>query len=181
MLKQIFPFAFLIAFHFAQLSQASESQRLLDDLSSAQTLGEAQPIIAALWDTWTNAHQNDEEKVLMLKGMSAMNAGRLDAAEKIFGDLIAINTEFTEAWNKRATVRFMLWKFEESRADVYEVLKREPRHFGAISGLGMINLRLGQLEKAMQSYEKLRRVFPASPEAERYILIIRKELGITDL
>ena len=75
----------------------------------------------------------------------------------------------------------MLWKFEESRADVYEVLKREPRHFGAISGLGMINLRLGELDKAMQSYEYLRRVFPASPEAERYIPIIRKELGRTDL
>ena len=181
MLKLIFAFAFLIAFHFAQFSQANESQRLLDDLSSAQTLGEAQPIVSALWDTWTNAHQNDKEKALMLMGISAMNAGRLDTAEKIFGDLIFINTEFTEAWNKRATVRFMLRKFEESRADVYEVLKREPRHFGAISGLGMINLRLGQLEKAMQSYEKLRRVFPASPEAERYILIIRKELGITDL
>ena len=181
MLKLIFAFAFLIAFHFAQPAPANESQSLLDDLSSAQTLGEAQPIIAALWDTWINAHQSDEEKALMFRGMSAMNAGRLDAAEKIFGDLIAVNTEFTEAWNKRATVRFMLWKFEESRADVYEVLKREPRHFGAISGLGMINLRLGELDKAMQSYEYLRRVFPASPEAERYIPIIRKELGRTDL
>ena len=181
MLKPIFYLSFLILFHFAQPAQANESQSLLDDLSSAQTLGEAQPIIAALWDAWTNAHQTDEEKGLMQRGMSAMNAGRLDAAEKIFGDLIAANTEFTEAWNKRATVRFMLWKFEESRADVVEVLKREPRHFGAISGLGMISLRLGQLEEAMQSYETLRIVFPASPEAERYIPIIRKELGITDL
>ena len=181
MLKLIFIYAYLIAFHFAQPVQANESQSLLDDLSSAQTLSDAQPIIAALWDAWINAHQSDEEKALMLRGMSAMNAGSLAAAEKIFGDLIEVNREFTEAWNKRATVRFMLWKFEEARADVYEVLKQEPRHFGAISGLGMINLRLGQLEKAMQSYEKLRRVFPASPEAERYIPIIRKELGITDL
>ena len=180
-LKLIFSFAFLVIFHLAQLAQATESQSLLDDLSSAQTLGEAQPIIAALWDTWTNAYQNDEEKALMVRGMSAMSAGRLDVAEKIFGDLIAVNTEFTEAWNKRATVRFMLWKFEESRADVFEVLKREPRHFGAISGLGMINLRLGRLKEAMKSYETLRRVFPASPEAERYIPIIRKELGMTDL
>ena len=181
MLKPIFSLAFLILFHLAQPAQANQSQNLLDDLSSAQTLGEAQTIIAALWDVWTNAHQSDEEKGLMLRGMSAMNEGRLDAAEKIFGDLIAVNAEFTEAWNKRATVRFMLWKFEESRADVFEVLKREPRHFGAISGLGMINLRLGQLEEAMQSYETLQRVFPASPEAQRYIPIIRKKLGITDL
>ncbi|NDD10639.1 MAG: hypothetical protein EB086_13430, partial [Rhodobacteraceae bacterium] len=90
-----------------------------------------------------------------------MNAGQLKEAEQIFGDLIAVNADFTEAWNKRATVRFMLWKFEESRDDVFEVLKREPRHFGAISGLGMINLRLGDLKGAMQSYETLRRVFPA--------------------
>ena len=63
MLKLICAFAFLIAFHFAQPAQANESQSLLDDLSSAQTLGEAQPIIAALWDTWINAHQSDEEKL----------------------------------------------------------------------------------------------------------------------
>ena len=181
MFKPFLTLVFLVVFHLTQPVQAKESQSLLDDLSSAQTLSEAQPIITALWDSWTNAHQSDKEKALMFRGMAAMNAGQLNEAEQIFGDLIAVNADFTEAWNKRATVRFMLWKFEESRDDVFEVLKREPRHFGAISGLGMINLRLGDLKGAMQSYETLRRVFPASPEAERYLPIIRQELGLTDL
>ena len=160
---------------------ASGGQSLLDDLADSKTLSEAQPIIAAIWDTWTQAHDNNIEKVLMERGISAMNAGRLKEAEMLFGELIDRNADFTEAWNKRATVRFMLWNFEASREDVFEVLRREPRHFGAISGLGLIYLRLGALEDALESYKSLQSVFPASPEAQRYIPLIRKKLGLSDL
>ena len=160
---------------------ASASQSLLDDLADAQTLSDARPIIAALWDTWIKAHDNNIEKSLMERGIRAMNTGRLKEAEMVFSELIDQNASFIEAWNKRATVRFMLLKFEASRNDVFEVLKREPRHFGAISGLGLIYLRLGALEDALASYETLQSVFPASPEAQLYIPLIRKELGLSYL
>ena len=173
----IFCFATLQAFPV----NASPSQSLLDELEISKTLSDAKPIIAALWDTWIQAHDNDIEKSLMERGISAMNTGRLEEAETVFSELIDRNASFTEAWNKRATVRFMLLKFEASRDDVFEVLKREPRHFGAISGLGLIYLRLGALEDALATYKSLQRVFPASPEPRRYIPLIRKELGLNDL
>jgi Flp pilus assembly protein TadD len=75
----------------------------------------------------------------------------------------------------------MMSKFKESRNDVFEVLQREPRHFGAISGLGMINLRLGDLNAALNAYKRLQRIFPASPEARQYIPILHEKLNLMDL
>ncbi|MDG1936762.1 MAG: tetratricopeptide repeat protein [Paracoccaceae bacterium] len=159
----------------------ANSQKLLDDLEKSPSVQAAKPIVDALWTEWTNAHRSENEQTLMENGMEAMGQGRLQDAENIFGDLIKESPEFVEAWNKRATVRFMLWKFEESRDDVFEVLIREPRHFGALSGLGLIYLRLGEIDNAMEAYKSLQSVFPASPEVEHYIPMLRKKLGLTDL
>ena len=117
----------------------------------------------------------------MKSGLAAMGQGQLYKAEKIFGELIKINPDFVEAWNKRATVRFMLSKFMESRDDIFEVLSREPRHFGALSGLGLIYLRFGQISNAMDTYKNLQSVFPSSPEVERYMPMLRQKLGLKDL
>ena len=169
------------ALNLSSATASTTSQTLLDNLAKATSLEQAQPIIAALWETWTNSHGDENEQILMEQGIRAIEKGNLELAEKFFGDLINQNPDFTEAWNKRATVRYMLSKFEESRDDVFEVLKREPRHFGAISGLGMINLRLGNLKGALNSYKDLQRIFPASPEARRYIPVLRKKLNLLDL
>ena len=169
---------------FLQLSQATASttsQTLLDNLANAKTLEQAEPIISALWETWMSSHRVENEKVLMEQGVLAMRKGNLEQAEKLFGDLINQNPNFTEAWNKRATVRYMMSNFKEALDDVFEVLQREPRHFGAISGLGMINLRLGDLSAALNAYKNLQRIFPASPEASQYIPILRKKLNLMDL
>lgn len=174
-------FFFALVIAFACTSAYASSQKLLDDLAKSPSVQAAQPIIDALWKEWINEHQSQDEQALMTSGMAAMGQGRLKDAENIFGELIKKRPDFVEAWNKRATVRFMLWKFEESRDDVFEVLNREPRHFGALSGLGQIFLRLGQISDAMETYKNLQSVFPASPEVKRYIPMLRKKLGLTDL
>ena len=166
---------------FAHTSAFGSSQKLLDDLAKSPTVQEAQPIIDALWKHWINAHQSEDEQNLMAMGIAAMGQGRLYDAENIFGELIQKSPDFVEAWNKRATVRFVLRKFQESRDDVFEVLIREPRHFGALSGLGLIHLRLGQIENAMETYKNLQSVFPLSPEVKRYFPILKQKLGLRDL
>ena len=141
------------------LNASSTTQTLLDQLKRAQSMDEAGPIVDKLWKEWTSAHKNSDEKALMSEGLVAMSEGNLDRAENIFTKLIELNPSFTEAWNKRATLRFMLWDFEGSLLDVEKVLTLEPRHFGALSGLGMIHLRLGDPERALKAYEDLVNIF----------------------
>ena len=170
-----------LAVGFTITSASASSQKLLDDLARSPNVQVAQPIVDALWKQWINSHKSAQEQTLMKSGLAAMGQGQLYKAEKIFGELIKKNPDFVEAWNKRATVRFMLSKFMESRDDIFEVLSREPRHFGALSGLGLIYLRFGQISNAMDTYKNLQSVFPSSPEVERYMPMLRQKLGLKDL
>ena len=158
------------------LNASSTTQTLLDQLKRAQSMDEAGPIVDKLWREWTSAHKNSDEE-----GLVAMSEGNLDRAENIFTKLIEANPSFTEAWNKRATLRFMLWDFEGSLRDVEKVLTLEPRHFGALSGLGMIHLRLGDPERALKAYEDLVNIFPSNADAVQKIITLKNYLGINTL
>ena len=163
------------------LNASSATQTLLDQLKRAQSMDEAGPIVDKLWREWTSAHKNSDEEALMSEGLVAMSEGNLDRAENIFTKLIEVNPSFTEAWNKRATLRFMLWDFEGSLKDVEKVLTLEPRHFGALSGLGMIHLRLGDPERALKAYEDLVNIFPSNADAVQKIITLKNYLGINTL
>ena len=163
------------------LNASSTTQTLLDQLERAQSMDEAGPIVDKLWREWTSAHKNSDEEALMSEGLVAMSEGNLDRAENIFTKLIELNPSFTEAWNKRATLRFMLWDFEGSLKDVEKVLTLEPRHFGALSGLGMIHLRLGDPERALKAYEDLVNIFPSNADAVQKIITLKNYLGINTL
>ena len=163
------------------LNASSATQTLLDQLERAQSMDEAGPIVDKLWRHWTSAHKNSDEEALMAEGLVAMSEGNLDRAENIFSKLIEVNPDFTEAWNKRATLRFMLWDFEGSLKDVEKVLTLEPRHFGALSGLGMIHLRLGDPERALKAYEDLVNIFPSNADAAQKIITLKNYLGINTL
>jgi tetratricopeptide (TPR) repeat protein len=81
-----------------------------------------------------------------------------------------------EAWNKRATVRYMRSNLAGSEEDIAEVLAREPRHFGALSGLAMIRLQRGQIMEALQIYRHILTINPFSPDALRLIPEIELQL-----
>ena len=176
-----FLIAFLCVLVASVLNAGSKTQTLLDQLGRAQSMEQANPIVEELWKEWTSAHNNEDEKALMANGISAMSKGNLDRAENIFTKLIEVNPNFTEAWNKRATLRFMLWDFEGSLKDVEKVLTLEPRHFGALSGLGMIHLRLGDPERALKAYEDLVNIFPSNADAVQKIITLKNYLGINTL
>ena len=159
----------------------SKTQTLLDQLGRVQSMDQASPIVQELWKEWTAAHKNEEEKALMAEGIAEMSRGNLDRAENVFTKLIEVNPDFTEAWNKRATLRFMAWDFEGSLKDVEKVLALEPRHFGALSGLGMIYLRLGEPESALKAYEDLLHIFPSNADASQKIISLKDYLGINTL
>jgi len=89
-----------------------------------------------------------------------MSEFALDEAVEIFSELIKISPDFAEAWNKRATVYYMMGKFELSTADVVETLRLEPRHFGALSGQGLIHLQSKREQAAIDWFKRALRVNP---------------------
>jgi tetratricopeptide (TPR) repeat protein len=112
-----------------------------------------------LWLLWSRSGDAEIDR-LMARGSEEMHAGRHAEAISIFTQVIQKKPEFAEAWNRRATVYFLAGEYQKSIADCDEVLKRNPRHFGALAGYGEIFLKMNEPEKALEWF---RRAFAVNP------------------
>ena len=113
----------------------------------------------ALWDVWSRSG-SDEIDVLLQAGISELQHGQLEVAIDTFSEVIRRRPDFAEGWNKRATVYYLVGEYRKSAADCDEVLKRNPSHFGALSGYGMIWLRLDEPARALERFEQALAVNP---------------------
>jgi len=104
---------------------------------------------------------SDTADLLMSRAMFAISKGEADTALLVLNELVVLEPDWAEAWNKRATVRFMTGDLNGSMADVAQTLRREPRHLGALSGMGMILEQDGQLDDALAVFEKAHELAPA--------------------
>jgi tetratricopeptide (TPR) repeat protein len=118
-----------------------------------------QALEQAIWEQWT-IPSDPGQRELMMQGIAEMQQQELDSALATFTKLIEVAPELSEAWNKRATVEWLLGNFQASISDICETVKREPRHFGAYSGLGMIRAQLGEPARAVAAFELARRYNP---------------------
>lgn len=135
---------------------------LFEKLYETQNPIEARQLERKIWETWANAG-SDTLDALMKGGMAVMEKGDHARAEQIFSQMIELNPDFAEAYNKRATVRFLAMDYAGSVADIERTLQLEPRHFGALSGLGTIMERLDNLPEALKAY---RRALAANPHLQ---------------
>jgi tetratricopeptide (TPR) repeat protein len=126
--------------------------RLFAVLHASENAREVYVAQSLIWDIWLT-HDDTELTRLMRRGVFAMAKEHNDEALRIFDRLIATDPGYAEAWNKRATLYFILGELDKSRADVARTLELEPRHFGALSGLGQIELLRGDRKKALQAFE----------------------------
>jgi len=107
----------------------------------------------AIWQAWIYSPER-EEMQLMLQGIQAMQEQREQDALAIFTELCRLAPNFAEAWNKRATVNWLLDDYDASVADIGRTLALEPRHWGALSGLAMIETERGNYAAAVRAYER---------------------------
>ncbi len=114
---------------------------------------------AAIWEQWVMV-PDMSQRALMMQGMAEMQQRQLRASVDTFTKLIQTAPDLSEAWNKRATAHWLLGDFKASLADICETVKREPRHFGAWSGLGMIRAELGENGRAVAAFELARKWNP---------------------
>ena len=150
-------------------------ENLLNKLQIAKTNDEAKKIREQIWNKWIYAIPQNAQQNLKY-ALNEFNSGRLLSAEEAFTDLIKKYPNYTEGWNKRATIRYMLNDLEGSLNDVDQVLKLQPRHFGAIAGSGLIYIKKKKYEKALNFYKSLDKIDPMNEESKIFIKLINKIL-----
>jgi tetratricopeptide (TPR) repeat protein len=129
----------------------------------------------ALWLLWSRSGDAALDR-LLAEGVEQMQAGRFKQAVASFSEIIRRKPSFAEGWNKRATVRYLAGDYEGSLTDCAEVLKRNPQHFGALSGYGQIYFRLERHEKAIEYWRRALRVNPNMPGVQLNIEAVQRLL-----
>ena len=145
------------------MAQNAGSGTVLDTLfAKLQTATDPvtiQTLEAAIWEQWTMV-PDQQQRATMMRGIAEMQQQQLKASVETFTRLIEVAPELSEAWNKRATAYWLLGNFPASLADICETIKREPRHFGAYSGLGMIRAEMDENARAVAAFELARKWNP---------------------
>ena len=114
-----------------------------------------------IWKIWSTHPEKNELTSLLAKGSNLVNQNKFYEAEALFTKVIKLDPNWAEAWNKRATVFYLLGEFQKSQNDIDKVLELEERHFGALAGQGLVNIQLKNYEKSIMSFKKVQEIYPA--------------------
>lgn len=132
---------------------------LFGALKAAPDEASAKHVEARIWSIWMQT-PSDTAALLMVRAKAAMDAQQPDVAIKLLDAIIKLRPDYTEAWNRRATLYYLQNDYMRSLADIQQVLMREPRHFGALAGLGMIMQDIGDDKRALDAFRKALAVNP---------------------
>jgi tetratricopeptide (TPR) repeat protein len=126
---------------------------LFGALKAAPDAASAKQVENRIWALWL-ASGSDSANLLMSRAKSAIDSHDLDVAVELLDALVKIKPDYIEAWNRRATLHYMRKEYGQAMEDIRQVLVREPRHFGAISGLGMILQEFGDEKHALDAFRR---------------------------
>ena len=151
----------------------SELDKLFSQLQNSKNLSSAQIVEKKIWEIWL-IHPSDDRRgfrltELLIQGSRLMNMGELKKAYELFTTIIATEPDWSEAWNKRATVLYLMNQYQSSLDDIKITLALEPRHFGALSGRALNYIELKQYENAIESYKAAQKIYPLLDSAKRMI------------
>jgi len=156
----IFLFFIFSSSLFADDNHQREIDKLFIQLKSANDFENSKKIEDKIWDLWITHPSKNSLTKLLADGSSAMMDNKLDTAYNKFTEVIKLDPNWAEAWNKRATVLYLMGKYKLSQADIDEVLAIEERHFGALTGQGLVQTALKNYQKAIDSYIEAHKVHP---------------------
>jgi len=170
----------LITLFFPTIINADQTDTrldaLFDILQNSDNELELQAAETDIWQIWYESGQQDID-VLMEEAGQVMQTGDLDRAELLYSEVIAMAPEFSEGWNRRATIRFYRKNYDGSLEDIHRTLVLEPRHFGAVWGLGMILGNQRNFDDAITAFERLLEIKPHARDARPRIELLKQELA----
>ena len=140
----------------------------------------AKAIEQRIWALWV-VSPSDTANLLMTRVRTAIEAKDEDLAIKLLDGIVKIKPDYVEAWNRRATLYYGKKDYGRSLADIREVLKREPRHFGALMGLGMIMQDVGDDKQALEVYRRALAVYPKLPRIPELVKTLQEKVEGRDI
>jgi hypothetical protein len=155
-----------------RLSLEAQRQQVLDSLfkqlAEAGDPDQAKAVAAAIEKVWLHTG-SDTANLLMSRALAAMSAGQIPLSIELLDHVVEIAPNWAEAWNKRATARFLADDYDGSMTDIDRTLHLEPRHYGALGGLATILQRSGNDRRALEVLRRVLLLYPQQPEIKRLI------------
>ena len=179
MIKHILLIVFCVGFWTAPVYADQTSGRLdglFDRLQRADNHAQASNIEHQIWTIW-GLPQDRKASVPFAQGVIAMKHGDLETARSYFDDVVRIAPQFAEGWNKRATVAYALGDLDASVLDIQKTIALEPRHFGAMAGLALIQKAYGLHESALDILNKIKEIHPHMPGIDDWMQNTREQIA----
>ena len=140
--------------------------QLFEQLKKSNNAPVAFEVEMKIWNIWSTHPTKEKLTKSLTNGSDLMSKGELEKSYKVFSTIIDVAPDWAEGWNKRATVLYLMGRYQDSLNDIDEVLKRESRHFGALSGQGLVETKLENYEKAIKSYQAAQKIYPSIKAAK---------------
>jgi tetratricopeptide (TPR) repeat protein len=150
--------------------------KLFVDLKRERNEKAAERIASQIWAEWRKSGSASVD-LMMQWSNDAADAKKFDVALDFLDQVIVLQPDFAEGWNRRATVHFMMDNYAKSMADIEHTLRLEPRHFGALSGLAAILKAAGRKELALDAYERTLDIYPMMRDAQSEVATLSEELA----
>ncbi len=147
---------------------------LFDKLRATSNPGEAKIVELSIWQIWSESGDPATDSLMEL-GVTAMEGRDLAGALGLFDAITQRSPDFAEGWNKRATVLYMMGAPKRAAEDVARVLSLEPRHFGALAGLGLIDMELHRDDDAIAAFQQALKLNPNMPDAKAHLQELLKK------
>ena len=140
----------------------------------------AKAIEERIWAAWTLS-RSDTANLLMTRVKTAIEAHDLELAVRLLDSIVKVKPDYVEAWNRRATIYYMQKDYGRAVADIRQVLKREPRHFGALAGLGLILQDIGDDKQALEVYRRALEVYPRMERIPDVVKTLQEKIEGRDI
>jgi tetratricopeptide (TPR) repeat protein len=163
-----------------KVPRGQDIEFLFGALKAAPTPEAAKAVEGRIWALWM-VSPSDTAMLLMNRVRRAVEVKNLDLAVKLLDSIVVLRPDYIEAWNRRATLHYMRKDFTRSLEDIRQTLAREPRHFGALAGLGMIMQELGEDKRALEVYRKAVEVNPHLPRIPDLIKSLTEKVEGRDI
>ena len=149
--------------------------RLFEQLKKDPKESSSSATARMIWREWT-ASGNKSIDLLMAWAATSMRRQDFAKAEDLLDQVVVLNPEYSEGWNRRATLYFNKLDYSRSLADIEKTLALEPRHFGALSGLAVIMQRLDRDEDALKAWYRVLEIYPANKAAQDAVITLEEKL-----